>query len=39
MLSQPVEHIVSWEEFKNKFRESQVPESILEFKRREFEIL
>jgi hypothetical protein len=39
MLSQPIEHIVSWEEFKNKFRESQVPESILEFKRREFEIL
>jgi hypothetical protein len=39
MLSQPVEHIVSWEEFKNKFRESQVPESILEFKGREFEIL
>jgi hypothetical protein len=39
ILSQPVEHIISWEEFQNKFRESQVPESILEFKRREFEIL
>jgi hypothetical protein len=31
--------VFTWEEFKRKFRESNVPESIVELKRREFESL
>jgi hypothetical protein len=31
--------VFTWEEFKKKFRESNVPESIMELKRREFENL
>ncbi|KAK1680839.1 hypothetical protein QYE76_041687 [Lolium multiflorum] len=33
----PVGRIFTWEEFKQKFRESNVPESVMELKRREFE--
>src|SRR4051812_43640514 len=33
------EEIITWEEFKRKFREYHVPESIIEFKRREFKDL
>ncbi|KAK1670560.1 hypothetical protein QYE76_058719 [Lolium multiflorum] len=33
------EKVFTWEEFKRKFRESNVPESIVELKRREFESL
>jgi hypothetical protein len=29
--------VFTWEEFKKKFREANVPESIMELKRREFE--
>ncbi|KAK1611633.1 hypothetical protein QYE76_035306 [Lolium multiflorum] len=35
----PAEKVFAWEEFKRKFRESNVPESIVELKRREFESL
>ncbi|KAK1670154.1 hypothetical protein QYE76_058313 [Lolium multiflorum] len=35
----PAEMVFTWEEFKRKFRESNVPESIVELKRREFESL
>ncbi|KAK1698461.1 hypothetical protein QYE76_015158 [Lolium multiflorum] len=35
----PAEKVFTWEEFKMKFRESNVPESIVELKRREFESL
>ncbi|KAK1677054.1 hypothetical protein QYE76_037902 [Lolium multiflorum] len=35
----PAEKVFTWEEFKQKFRESNVPESIVELKRREFESL
>jgi hypothetical protein len=35
----PAEKLFTWEEFKQKFRESNVPESIIELKRREFESL
>ncbi|KAK1649628.1 hypothetical protein QYE76_067433, partial [Lolium multiflorum] len=35
----PAGKIFTWEEFKRKFRESNVPESIVELKRREFESL
>ncbi|KAK1601637.1 hypothetical protein QYE76_026939 [Lolium multiflorum] len=34
-----LEKVFTWEEFKRKFRESNVPESIVELKRREFESL
>ena len=30
---------ITWEQFKEKFRETHVPESIMELKRREFENL
>ena len=33
------EEIFTWEEFKQKFRDYHVPESIMEFKRREFKDL
>jgi hypothetical protein len=33
----PVGRIFTWEEFKRKFRESNVPESVMELNRREFE--
>jgi hypothetical protein len=35
----PITHVFSWEEFKEKFREYHVPESIMELKRQEFEKL
>jgi hypothetical protein len=35
----PTTHVFSWEEFKEKFREHHVPESIMELKRQEFEKL
>ncbi|KAK1631118.1 hypothetical protein QYE76_005433 [Lolium multiflorum] len=35
----PAEKVFTWEEFKRKFRESNVPESIVELNRREFESL
>jgi hypothetical protein len=35
----PPGRVFTWEEFKKKFRESNVPESIVELKRREFENL
>ncbi|KAK1694525.1 hypothetical protein QYE76_011222 [Lolium multiflorum] len=35
----PAEKVFTWQEFKRKFRESNVPESIVELKRREFESL
>jgi hypothetical protein len=35
----PLGRVFTWEEFKKKFRESNVPESIMELKRREFENL
>ncbi|KAK1647639.1 hypothetical protein QYE76_065444 [Lolium multiflorum] len=35
----PAGKVFTWEEFKRKFRESNVPESIVELKRREFESL
>src|SRR3954447_281893 len=35
----PLEKVFTWEEFKKKFRDAHVPESIVEFKRREFEEL
>jgi hypothetical protein len=35
----PPGKVFTWEEFKKKFRESNVPESIMELKRREFENL
>ena len=35
----PADHVVTWEEFKKRFREAHVPESIMELKRREFENL
>ncbi|KAK1694345.1 hypothetical protein QYE76_011042 [Lolium multiflorum] len=35
----PAEKVFTWDEFKRKFRESNVPESIVELKRREFESL
>jgi hypothetical protein len=35
----PPGRVFTWEEFKKKFRESNVPESIMELKRREFENL
>ncbi|KAK1662686.1 hypothetical protein QYE76_050845 [Lolium multiflorum] len=35
----PADKVFTWEEFKRKFRESNVPESIVELKRREFESL
>jgi hypothetical protein len=35
----PPERVFTWEEFKKKFRKSNVPESIMELKRREFENL
>jgi hypothetical protein len=35
----PITHVFSWEEFKEKFREHHVPESIMELKRQEFEKL
>ena len=36
---QPPGRVFTWEEFKKKFREHHVPESIVELKRREFETL
>ena len=39
MILQPGEKVFTWEEFKEKFREYHVPESIIELKRREFEDL
>ncbi|XP_071685453.1 uncharacterized protein [Lolium perenne] len=39
ILIQPSGHVFTWDEFKKKFREAQVPESIMELKRREFETL
>ena len=36
---QPPGKVFTWEEFKKKFREHHVPESIVELKRREFETL
>ncbi|KAK1694310.1 hypothetical protein QYE76_011007 [Lolium multiflorum] len=35
----PADKVFTWDEFKRKFRESNVPESIVELKRREFESL
>jgi hypothetical protein len=35
----PPGRVFTWEEFKKKFREANVPESIMELKRREFENL
>ncbi|KAK1698686.1 hypothetical protein QYE76_015383 [Lolium multiflorum] len=35
----PAEKVFTWEEFKRKFRESNVPESVMDLKRREFENL
>ncbi|KAK1604415.1 hypothetical protein QYE76_028088 [Lolium multiflorum] len=35
----PIGRVFTWEEFKRKFRESNVPESVMELKRREFENL
>jgi hypothetical protein len=35
----PAEKVFTWEEFKRKFRESNVPESVMELKCREFENL
>jgi hypothetical protein len=35
----PITHVISWEEFKEKFREHHVPESVMELKRQEFEKL
>ena len=35
----PADHVVTWEEFKKRFREAHVPGSIMELKRREFENL
>jgi hypothetical protein len=35
----PFGRVFTWAEFKSKFREAQVPESIRELKRREFENL
>ncbi|KAK1632812.1 hypothetical protein QYE76_007127 [Lolium multiflorum] len=35
----PVGRVFTWEEFKRKFRESNVPKSVMELKRREFENL
>jgi hypothetical protein len=35
----PLGRVFTWEEFKKKFREANVPESIAELKRREFETL
>jgi hypothetical protein len=35
----PPGRVFTWEEFKKKFKESNVPESIMELKRREFENL
>ena len=35
----PPEKVFTWEEFKKKFRDAHVPESIVELKRREFEEL
>ena len=39
MAVHPVGKVFTWEEFKKKFRESNVPESVMELKRREFENL
>ena len=39
LASQPTGYVVTWEEFKKRFREAHVPESIMELKRREFENL
>jgi hypothetical protein len=35
----PPERVFTWDEFKRKFREANVPESIMELKRREFDNL
>nr|XP_051190004.1 uncharacterized protein LOC127303298 [Lolium perenne] len=35
----PIGRVFTWAEFKRKFRDAQVPESIMELKRREFENL
>jgi hypothetical protein len=35
----PLGRVFTWEEFKKKFREANVPKSIMELKRREFENL
>jgi hypothetical protein len=35
----PTTHMFSWEEFKEKFHEHHIPESIMELKRQEFEKL
>jgi hypothetical protein len=35
----PPKKVFTWEEFKKKFREAHVPESIMELKKREFEEL
>jgi hypothetical protein len=35
----PPRRVFTWEEFKKKFREANVPDSIMELKRREFENL
>jgi hypothetical protein len=32
----PQDHIITWDEFKKRFRENYVPESIMEIKRKEF---
>jgi hypothetical protein len=39
ILIQPSGNVFTWDEFKKKFREAQVPKSIMELKRREFETL
>jgi hypothetical protein len=35
----PLGRVFTWDEFKRKFREANVPESIMELKRREFDTL
>jgi hypothetical protein len=39
VLIHPPEREFPWEEFKRKFREANVPKSIMELKRREFDNL
>ena len=39
MATLPAGHVVTWVEFKKKFREAHVPKSVMELKRREFENL
>ena len=35
----PPEAVITWDEFKERFRNTHVPESVMEIKRREFENL